>query len=202
MNSITAALYCAISYVDKAVFPQNTLNIRVVPKELGFHQPQFAFALDTVNPENSFYVIYERGLKEYFDIAKDINAQEMHVAKLHHIPQKLRPDDLCLMRIMSYDERKTLLGAAVHEVRHRAQYQLNVELIGPDHTARVERCRIWGEIQARHYQTDPNGAREFDAKFFEDYFAWEYMQRRLQGHPKELRSLLLMTPEQFLEREK
>ncbi len=192
MESLERQFAGQISMADTGVFPQQPCKILVVNEPPSAGKPQFAFAYDTVNQDNSFYVVYS-GLLGYFEAGKPFATHAM-----------LEPDALFRAQqkgVLAFTNPEIFLGAAIHEVRHRVQCCLKVPLFNQTHTDQVLRCRFWGQVQGKHYKSVPDGDREFDAKFFECYAAHEYRQGRLKINEQDLGNLLRMTVEQFLERE-
>jgi hypothetical protein len=61
---------------------------------------------------------------------------------------------------------------------------------------------LWGHFQYEHYQNDPLGKVEFDAKLIEALAAFDWGIKDANDiSPHYLHSLVRMTPEQFLARE-
>lgn len=208
MDNIATALLESIHFADLAVFSENPLPVTIVPKEMG-HDPrdnpsQFAFCRYTSGQANrdDFYVIFEKGLREYFEVMRNNIAYAISLDARFGVRARLAPNDFGLVEFEPYNEARAILGAAVHEVRHRVQFHLGVALFNKSHTDQVNRCRLWGQVQAKHYGNGPHAAREFDAKLFECYVSYELIRGRLQFTLDYFRDLLLMTPERFLEIEK
>ncbi len=193
MESFAKQFAIMISMIDAAVFRQQALEVLIAngPPPLG--RSQFGFSYDSANPTKSYYLIYSVGLLNYFEAGKPF---------AYHV--MLEPDALARgwqKGLLAFTKQEMFLGAALHEVRHRVQFCLNVPLFNRSHTDKVLRCRYWGEIQDKHYKNITDGNLEFDAKFFECYGAHEFRQGRLKINKDDLGNLLCMTSEQFLEKE-
>jgi len=202
MSDLVQRLKEAVELVDSAVFPENPLPVVIVSSPQLPGHPQFALVRDTGGNRNLAYVVYSHGIDEYFQESRARNLRSIEIAKTHNLFAILGPDDIGLQEIMPYDESETILAAAFHEVRHRVQFELGIELINEGHTNQIERCRRWGQAQAKHYKNDPDGAIEFDAKFFECYGAFELRKGHLQTTPKQLKDFLFMTPYWLIKKEK
>ena len=184
-----------IHLVDSAVFPEELFQVFIVNESPPIGNPQFGFAYNATRPDRSFYLIYAHGLKEYLEAGKDFDIHCM--LELETLTREYQKGI-----IHRFTEEEFLLGASVHEVRHRMQFCSGVQLFDPSHTFQISRCQFWTNVQAKAYENDPNGSYEFDAKFFEHYAAHEFKQDRLKLNREDLRNLINMTVEQFLEREK
>lgn len=202
MSALAVCLKESLQLVDSIVFPQNRLLVFIFDCQPNPGQPQFALSLNRENFANSSYWIFSQGIEEYFNVSKARRLEAMRIAKLFHFSAVLKQSNFCWQEVAPYDEQKELLFAAIHEVRHRVQIQLRVELFREEHTRQIERCRWWGEIQSRHYRNNPHGNLEFDAKFIECYASFELKQARYQIAPEQLRQIVLLTPHEFLEKEK
>jgi hypothetical protein len=140
MNTLVLAFSQAIKLVDGAVFPKNPLRIVLVPQKLGLdvspNTPQFGFAQDTSDPsgQSDFYSIFENGFEDYLLATQVSSIEAQRLARRQNLAAKLAKDDIGLLEGMRYDQARTLLCLAVHEVRHRAQYQLEIPLIDKTHT--------------------------------------------------------------------
>lgn len=193
MKSFERQFAVMISMIDSAVFPDQAFKIWLVDEPPPVGKPQFSFAYNVKDPGESFYLVYA-GLMRYFEAGR---ASSIHAM--------LEPEALIRAQgkdVLQFTNDEIFLGAALHEVRHRMQYCLNIPMFNERHTSQVLRCRFWGEVQAKHYRNIPGGDQEFDAKFFECYGAHELRQGRLKLNPKDLGNLMRMTVEEFLEKEK
>jgi len=194
MNELACRLRDAILLVDSAVLPGKQLPLIVFDCRPNPGHPQFGFVRDLSGAGRDSYWVYSQGIDEYFEEGRMRHLKSIELANTHNILAKLEPNDFCLQEMVPYDEGEAILASAFHEVRHRIQFQPGVVLFNDGHTNQVERCRLWGQLQARHYKNEPNGELEFDAKFFECYGVLELRQGCLNTDAEQLRNFLSMTP--------
>ena len=81
---------------------------------------------------------------------------------------------------------------------------MSVELITPAHIAKIERYKQWGKLQAEYIKglglSDLDAANEFDASFVEAYGVSDMMTKQWKT-AEQIKKVLLMTPEQLMEKE-
>ena len=194
MMNLAARLEQMIRLVDLAAFPDKPLRIFVSCEPPPVGHPQLGLAHVKENPDQSFYFILTNGLEQHFQQGREFC--------IHFMLEREALARAFQKGAVYYTEEETLLAVSVHEVRHRVQFLAKATLFDASHTGRVLRCKYWTEKQAAHYKHDPNGAVEFDAKFFEQYVAQELRQGRCKLNAEDIGKLLHMNVEQFLEREK
>ena len=192
MNDIAVRFKEILEFIDSSAFPEKPLPV-VLAQTYG--QVQFGLAHRPHDPARDFYQIHTLGLEDYFEAGK----------KEHCFHVMLDADDRRWVHenrtLLPYTDEEILKSSAIHEVRHRLQYHLGIPLFTPSEISKVERCVLWSNAQANHYRNVPNGDRELDAKFFESYGAYEIRRGRLIC-AEDVKRLLFMTPQEFIDREK
>ena len=194
MSDTAYKLKKAFELVDQSAFPQKPLQVVMIPSIPEPGQPQFGFA-NVVDANEGAYFLYIGGLEQYIAAGREFC--------IHTMLESDDPmfDPMYRKGFAYFTEEETLMAVSCHEVRHRVQFHLRVELLNRGHTDQIPRCRQWGELQDRHYKNVSGGNLEFDAKFFEFYGANELRRNRFDDIEK-IGRVLRMGPQQVLTRER
>lgn len=180
-----------IRLVDKVVFSEKTLPVVALQNEPTSVQGQVSF-VTAKKGFSDFYKVHLLGLESY--------CRRICRARRHDMPEQSDPLFGMNNRNAPYSWEDCLTGIAIHEVRHRVQYNLGIELIGPEHVGQIKRCEYWNRNQREFFRGADLGqdtAHEFDAMFLEAYGAYEFRMGRLKLAER-VKLLLLMTPQEFL----
>lgn len=165
--------FCRIlSELDRMVFPESPIKrieiIKQKPKarEKGSYFHYVPKEQDKTVGEH--YEIFTHGINEIFSKERSI--------KRHIALAKSRDE---IEKLPLFNEEELLLAIVAHEIRHRVQHNLSINLFSAEDAERIDdpHFRLLIEFVKWRYEVEPpkgDYKREFDAKIIEYWVAKEW----------------------------